>query len=183
LDNLFFIKKEFNTQIEVKKSKFISFITPYNDFKNKLEYLKTEHPKARHIVWAYRYLNESNQIVENSTDDGEPKGVAGKPTLKVLSGNNMINCAIITIRYFGGIKLGMGGMVRAYSDSANEIFNNLEKFKYEDLKEKDIIINYSDLSKVEYKIKKNNLKIKNIEYTDNIKITIIGTEDKLNQSF
>jgi uncharacterized YigZ family protein len=181
LHNLKFIKQEFNTSIEVKKSKFLSFIVPFNKFKNKLEILKKEHPKARHIVWAYRYLNEHEQIIENSTDDAEPKGVAGKPTLKVLAGHDMINCAILTVRYFGGIKLGMGGMVRAYTDSANAIFENIELFNYEKLEDRQIIIEYSELSQIEYNIKQNSVKIKDIEYSDKIKITVIGTKENLNK--
>jgi len=77
--------------------------------------LKIEHPKARHIVYAYRELNEFNQIIENSSDDGEPKGSSGVPVLNVLRGEEFINVAILVVRYFGGIKLGIGGLVRAYT--------------------------------------------------------------------
>ena len=83
-----------------------------------------KHPKARHHVYAYRYLNEYEQIVENSSDDGEPKGTSGKPSLHVLAGHELINTAVIIVRYFGGIKLGTGGLVRAYSDAVNSVINN-----------------------------------------------------------
>ena len=105
--------------LEEKKSKFHSFLVPYSQFEEKLEELKKSHPKARHFVTAFRYLNEYGQIVEGSSDDGEPKGTSGKPTLKVLQGHNLVNVAIITVRYFGGTLLGTGGLVRAYSDVAN----------------------------------------------------------------
>jgi len=68
--------------------------------------LRESHPKARHIVYAYRELNEFEQIVENSSDDGEPKGSSGVPVLNVLRGEDFINVAILVVRYFGGIKLG-----------------------------------------------------------------------------
>ena len=100
---------------EQTKSKFVCFLLPYSEFKQTMQTLKKEHSKARHFVYAYRYLNEFDQIVENQSDDGEPKNSSGKPTLNVLQGKNLINTAVITVRYFGGTKLGVGGLVRAYS--------------------------------------------------------------------
>ncbi len=68
--------------------------------------LKKEHPKAVHFVYAYRTLNEYNQIIEDKSDDGEPKGTSGIPSLNVLRGYDLVNTAVITVRYFGGTKLG-----------------------------------------------------------------------------
>jgi putative IMPACT (imprinted ancient) family translation regulator len=92
-------------KIEVKKSIFISYLTPISEFETVLKTLKKEHPKASHIIWAYRKLNNLEQIEENSNDDGEPKGCAGTPTLNILRGNEIINTALLTVRYFGGTKL------------------------------------------------------------------------------
>ena len=117
------VSDTFSTTYEVKRSGFTSYLLPYTHFETTLEKLKREHPKANHIVWAYRYLNQYEQIVENSTDDGEPKGCAGNPTLAQLRGNDLINTALITVRYFGGIKLGTGGMVRAYSEAASKVIS------------------------------------------------------------
>ena len=80
--------------------------------------LKKVHPKARHYVVAKRFLNEQRQIVEYSSDDGEPKGSSGVPVLNVMRGNDLIESAIIVVRYFGGTKLGVGGLVRAYTKAA-----------------------------------------------------------------
>jgi len=115
---------------EVKKSTFTSYILPYNLFEQTLQQLQQEHPKANHIVWAYRYLNAFDQVVENSTDNGEPKGCAGMPTLAHLRGEKIIDSAIITVRYFGGIKLGTGGMVRAYSSAAKEVIQVAQLLPY-----------------------------------------------------
>ncbi len=115
------VSETFHALYEVKRSTFTSYLLPYPLFHETLQHLHKEHPKANHIVWAYRHLNEYDQIVENSTDDGEPKGCAGNPTLSQLRGEELINTALITVRYFGGIKLGTGGMVRAYSDAAREV--------------------------------------------------------------
>ncbi len=127
---MFQVNQQSKITYEVKKSVFTSYLLPFSDFKYSLKNLQIEHTKANHIVWAYRYLNEFDQIVENSSDDGEPKGCAGNPTLSHLRGENLINTALITVRYFGGIKLGTGGMVRAYSSAAKEVINisKLEKY-------------------------------------------------------
>ena len=114
-----FVREHITNTLEVKQSKFIAHLVPYDKYLTTLTYLKNKHPKARHFVTAYRYLNEYEQIVEHSSDDGEPKGTSGKPSLMVLQGQELINSAVITVRYFGGTKLGTGGLVRAYSNSAN----------------------------------------------------------------
>lgn len=144
------IDKICHTTLEEKRSKFIAYIAPYTEFKNLLERLKNEHPKARHLVTAFRYLNEHDQIVEGSSDDNEPRGTAGKPTLHVLQGNELINVCAIVVRYFGGIKLGTGGLVRAYGDSVNLSLKECKLIKYEKKESFAFSCSYSDLSKVEY---------------------------------
>lgn len=109
------INQNFEAEFEVKKSVFIAHLCEFSHFKALLVALKKEHSKARHFVWAFRHLNELGQIVEDKSDDGEPKGTSGLPCLNVLRGAQLINAAIIVVRYFGGIKLGTGGLVRAYS--------------------------------------------------------------------
>jgi len=133
-----------------KQSKFIAHLMPYTVFAAVLEALKAEHPKARHFVTAFRYINEFDQIVEGSSDDGEPRGTSGKPTLAVLQGNELINAAVITVRYFGGTKLGTGGLVRAYSDAANLAVNGADLLP--DRKENVLVVScaYSDIGKVAY---------------------------------
>ena len=172
------VKNSSFTEFEEKKSKFISYITPYSEFETLLNKLKQEHPKARHFVYAYRYLNEYNQIVENSSDDGEPKGTSGKPTLATLSGKNIVNSAIITVRYFGGIKLGTGGLVRAYSDSANLAISNAELISYKKEEIFEYTIDYHDLQRYEYIAKKLDIKIAEKIFTDKVNLKILCEEDK-----
>ncbi len=136
--------------LEVKQSKFIAFLMPYHQFDETLQKLKDEHPKARHFVVAYRYLNEYNQIVEHSSDDGEPKGTSGKPTLMVLQGADIINSAIITVRYFGGTKLGTGGLVRAYSDATNLVLEDANLIEYKHKLIKEISFEYANVGKIDY---------------------------------
>lgn len=147
---MFTVTENIEGRYEVKKSVFLSFLVPYVKFEETLQALKKEHPKATHIVWAYRTLNEYDQIVENSTDDGEPKGCAGAPTLTVLRGQDVVNAAVLTVRYFGGIKLGKGGMVRGYSSSAKEVLLNAPLSLYE---KKDLVLiktPYSLVKRYEY---------------------------------
>ncbi|EAL7991377.1 YigZ family protein, partial [Campylobacter jejuni] len=115
--------------------------------------LKKEHPKAVHFVYAYRVLNDFNQIVEDKSDDGEPKGTSGMPTLNVLRGYDLINAALITVRYFGGIKLGTGGLVRAYSDAANTVINNSSLLSFELKKNITIAIDLKNLNRFEHFLK------------------------------
>jgi len=143
--------KDISTRtLEVKQSKFIAWLTPYDTYKITLEKLKLQHPKARHFVTAYRYLNEYEQIVEHSSDDGEPKGTSGKPSLMVLQGQKLINCAVIIVRYFGGTKLGTGGLVRAYSDAVNLLIDEVDLFEYKKELMQVFEIEYSDIRLIEY---------------------------------
>lgn len=116
---MFLIDKEFNAEIEIKKSKFLAFLAPYSHFNSLKDELYKKHEKSAHIVWAYRYLNDFSQIVENSSDDGEPKGSSAPAVLNALRGARLINACCLVVRYFGGVKLGIGGLVRAYGSSAN----------------------------------------------------------------
>ena len=145
-----FIDKIYTQTLEVKQSKFIAYLVPFSQFTSTLEELKNSHPKARHFVVAYRYLNEFNQIVEHSSDDGEPKGTSGKPSLFVLQGLEMINSGVIIVRYFGGTKLGTGGLVRAYSDSVNLVLNSASLVEYKQETSVTISFEYSNTRMVEY---------------------------------
>jgi len=150
-----------STTTEVKKSKFISHLVPINEFKKMYTELKQKHPKANHIVYAYRELNSFKQIVENSSDDGEPKGAAGVPTLNQMRGADLINTALITVRYFGGIKLGVGGMVRAYSSAAKAVIDSANIVPFIELIQYTVEASYSAQRQIEYHL--NQIGIKEIE--------------------
>ena len=175
------INSIFAASLEVKKSKFHSFLVPFSEFENKLNELKKKHPKANHFVTAFRYLNEYNQIIEGSSDDGEPRGSSGKPTLKVLEGNDIINAAIITIRYFGGILLGIGGLVKAYSNVANLAIKNAKLLEYKDIFEYSFSVDYDKIQIVEYTIKQNDILIIKREFgIEGIEYTIKDDIEKIN---
>ncbi len=109
-------------QIEIKKSKFISYyyeVNSKNDIDFILNEMKKEHKKANHITYCYKLGN-----LIKKTDDGEPKGTAGLPIYNVIDRNNLDNCIIIIVRYFGGTLLGSGNLLRTYSKCANEVIKN-----------------------------------------------------------
>jgi len=144
------IDKRYHSETEVKRSKFLSFLVEIDQFESMRKELRLEHPKANHIVWAYRKINEYDQIVEESSDDGEPKGCAGKPVLHVMQGNELVGCAILIVRYFGGIKLGTGGMARAYSEAAKAVVDEAELIPYEKEMQLSFFTDYANMRRWEY---------------------------------
>ena len=102
---------------EIKKSKFYAFnfeVDNIDEIKQILDSLKKEHKKARHIVYAYKIDG-----IEKKYDDGEPSGTAGLPLYNIINKKNLNHILIVVVRYFGGIKLGAGGLLRAYNTSGN----------------------------------------------------------------
>jgi len=174
-----YTKEIFTYTHEVKQSKFIAHLLPYEQFEQELESLKKEHPKARHFVTAFRYLNEYSQIVEHSSDDGEPKGTSGKPSLMVLQGQEIINSAAIVVRYFGGTKLGTGGLVRAYSDALNLLLETTELHEYVKKVLKTILIEYTDSRLIDYECELCNLDILEKIYDKKILYRVEASEKNM----
>lgn len=168
------VNEIFSAQIEVKKSKFIAFLCPLKDFKNMLESLKKEHVKAVHFVWAFRELNEFHQIIEDKSDDFEPKNTAGLPILNVLRGAKLVNVSLIVVRYFGGIKLGTGGLVRAYSSAANAAISTTH---FSPIKQSQSLkISLSAYAKYEHFFKKNHFEFKSDFNGESVEISLFLDE-------
>ena len=113
------IKEKYINEIDIQKSKFIAVILPIydkNSVKNEIDNLKKNYPKATHYCYGY-IING----IQKSNDDGEPSSTAGKPILENLIINQLNNVLLVVIRYFGGIKLGAGGLTRAYVDSSSKV--------------------------------------------------------------
>ncbi len=111
-------------ELEINKSRFIAYkleLSSLDEVKPFLEKLKKEHKKARHVCYAYVYNKE--MISEKCSDDGEPGGTAGYPILNVIKKKNLTNVLVAVVRYFGGIKLGAGGLTRAYTKTCAGVLN------------------------------------------------------------
>lgn len=161
---MYSIKKDIENIYEIKKSKFITKLYRVNNIDeiNKIFVeLKKEYKDATHICYAYIVNNQ-----EKCSDNGEPSGTAGLPILNVLKKNELQNILAIVIRYFGGIKLGAGGLVRAYSNSVVETLKLTEKTKLTEGYLIDLEFSYDNVKLVDYML--NDKTIISKEYNDSI---------------
>lgn len=166
--------KEFNTikqnceaQIVEKKSKFIAQIYQIESKEEAEEIIKKVKKQfydAKHHCFGYRVLQEET-MVERCSDDGEPSGTAGAPILNIIKNQELCNVLIIVIRYFGGVLLGTGGLVRAYLQASLKALEKAEYITKELGKECEILVNYSEMEAFKYYCKVNNIKIVNEEYS------------------
>ncbi|AOY86954.1 YigZ family protein [Marinobacter salinus] len=117
-------------ETEVKKSRFIARIAPVSsreEVKAWLAQAHRDHPDARHICWAYQIGRPGSAAEAAMNDDGEPSGTAGKPILNVIQHKDMGDVLVMVIRYFGGTKLGAGGLVRAYAGAAESVLSAVDR--------------------------------------------------------
>ena len=169
-------------EIVEKKSKFMAnliHVESIEDAENKIKEIKKKYYDARHNCVAYR-VSEGGQIVEKSSDDGEPSGTAGGPMLNILQKNNLCNLVVIVTRYFGGILLGTGGLVRAYSDATLQVIEKATKvIKVQGVKI-EVGLDYSNLEIFKYYCKNNDINIRNINYSENIVLEVEMEKNRKN---
>ena len=171
----------FETEITEKKSRFIATIAPVSSEEEAVSFIKDMKKKywnARHNCSAY-IIGTQQQIV-HSSDDGEPQGTAGKPILSVLSGRKLYNVVAVVTRYFGGVLLGTGGLVRAYSSAVEECLSKAVLKEMIEASRVKIEASYNDAGKLQYLFSQNNITILSADYTDVVTFDILlpaGTED------
>ncbi len=174
------IQRDIETEIVEKKSKFIANLIPIETVQEAEDIIKEIRKKyhdARHHCIAYRILEE-NQIIEKSSDDGEPSGTAGAPMLNILQKNQLANVLIVVTRYFGGILLGTGGLVRAYSDALLKAIKESVLLKKVKGIEMLVKVDYANFDNFQYYSKNNNIFITNVEYGEEISCKIELEEEK-----
>lgn len=175
------IKENVSAEIVEKKSKFIAnifYVETREEAENIIKDINKKYHDARHNCYAYRIYSESG-IIEKSSDDGEPSGTAGAPMLTILSKNNLANVLVIVTRYFGGILLGTGGLVKAYSSATTVALENANVIEKNIAELYKIQIDYTDLNKFKYFSNKNNINILKEEYLINIELEIGLLDEKI----
>ena len=177
------IKENSFADIVEKKSKFIAnifYVESREDAEEKIKEINKKYHDARHNCYAYRIITTEG-IVEKASDDGEPSGTAGAPMLNILSKNNFGNILVVVTRYFGGILLGTGGLVKAYSSACVLGLENAEIIEKNIGELYRIEIDYSDIDKFKYFAKNNNIIILKEEYLENVTLEISIKEQNILQ--
>jgi len=165
----------------IKKSRFIGMIFPCQDEQTVIKHLKTLHndyPDATHIVYAYR-LKTPQGFVYRFHDAGEPSGTAGKPIFQHLEGKNLIDVLLVVIRYFGGIKLGAGGLTRAYGNAAKRVIDEADIEPFIEMATVSLTVTYSQLQPLEYALKKLHGRIVDQQFAEQIKLVLELPEAQL----
>ena len=157
----------------IEKSTFIGYAKPIKSEEEAIEFIneiKKKHKDATHNVWAYTVGENMN--IQRYSDDGEPQGTAGIPTLEVIKKEDLRDVVVVVTRYFGGVKLGAGGLVRAYTKGAKigiEAGIVIEKVKYTEVK---IKIEYTQLGKIQNEIMNLGFTVKDTLYSEGVEIIV-----------
>ena len=170
---MFTIKENVSSELIINKSKFITFIykiETIDDINTILKELNTKYKDATHICYAYILGN-----LKKASDDGEPSHTAGMPILNVLENKKLNNVLAVVVRYFGGIKLGAGGLVRAYSNSVSRALENAVITKITKEIKQRIEFDYTNINSVNYVLKDYNITYK--EFNDNVIYEFIYEEN------
>lgn len=174
------IKENVQAEIVEKKSKFIANLFYIENIEEAEKIIKETRKKyfdARHNCIAYRVI-EDGQIIERFSDDGEPSGTAGAPMLNILQKNGYVNVLVVVTRYFGGILLGTGGLVRAYSDSLTLAIEKSIKIEKRLGNQLEVIVDYSELDNFKYYCRNNKINIIESTFEEKIICKIEMENDK-----
>ncbi len=167
-------------EVIIEKSKFMGYAKPITNEEEAIEFvneIKRKHKDATHNVWAYTV--GMNMEIQRYSDDGEPSGTAGIPTLEVIKKEDLRNIVVVVTRYFGGIKLGAGGLVRAYTKGAKiglDAGKIIKKILFRDIRFK---IDYTLLGKVQNEILNLGYIIKEILYEDMVTIVVYSKVEEV----
>ena len=173
------IEKDRKVETKIKRSVFIAhlhYVESMKEAKDYISRISSEYKTANHNCWAY-IVGEKGETF-HSSDAGEPSGTAGMPMLNALKKYNMINIAIVVTRYFGGVKLGIRGLIDAYSKSVENAIVKVPLEKLVKTIEYNIITTYDFGEILKHKITNMGAKILNIEYSDKIKLKISIEDQK-----
>jgi uncharacterized YigZ family protein len=169
-------------EIEIKKSRFIAYaqgIQSREEGMKWLEQLREQYPDARHHCWAYLLGNPSCATNAGMGDDGEPSGTAGKPILNVLQHKGVGDIMIVVVRYFGGVKLGAGGLTRAYGQAAQAVMEILQTEQQVAMTELKVDCDFSQEQQIRHWLEQSQGEILNIEYQQRVTVIAIVPNSSL----
>ena len=172
------ISETTSSELVINKSKFLNYLTPVSgveEAKEYLRYLRKKYPDANHHCYAY--IIGKNQEVQKYSDDGEPSKTAGMPMIEVLKKHDLTNVLTVSIRYFGGIKLGAGGLVRAYTKSVSEAIKTAIMTSLVQFTKMNVIIPFDQIGNVEKYIRQQT-KLLNTQYNEGV-LYLVEVESKL----
>ncbi|WP_296592230.1 YigZ family protein [Methylophaga sp.] len=163
------------SESEIKKSRFIGVAMHCDSEQSALKQLRqlaAQHSSANHLAFAWRIRSAEGFITERFFDAGEPSGTAGRPILSPLQGEDLINTVVAVIRYFGGVKLGTGGLTRAYGNAAKQAIEAAGKLPWVEMAQFSLKIDYSQLQMLEYQLKQIKGRIIDQQFTDMVSVVI-----------
>ncbi len=178
LNTFYTIKEdEYSAELIEKKSKFIATLLKVSSEEQAIEFIEKIRKKyrdAKHNVFAYRIAN----ALERYSDDGEPSGTAGVPILDILRGEKLENVLVVVTRYFGGILLGTGGLVRAYSTVTKQAIADAVKIEMKLSNEYEVVVDYNFHNILQHYFRENSIIIKDTIFSDKVSINIIVYAEK-----
>lgn len=177
------IEEDVSFEIVEKKSKFIAdvfYVQSKEEAEEKIREIKKKYYDAKHHCFAYSIYEENGKL-DRFSDDGEPSGTAGSPMLNILTSNNLSNVVAIVTRYFGGILLGTGGLVRAYSEALTKAIESAKIVEKDLGYISEVTVNYNDVEKIKYYFGQQNIKVIDINFDELVKFVIEISKDKYNE--
>ena len=173
------LKRVVTARLEIKKSAFITYAYPVTSREQAMfhvEQLREQYADARHHCWAYIIGDPNNTTSAGFDDDGEPNGTAGRPILNVLQHKSIGNVIIIVVRYFGGIKLGAGGLTRAYAGSAQAAVDEMILSPYVPMITVEILAEFATEAQCRYVVESLDGSIENVAYSKQVTLTVTLAE-------
>ncbi len=173
------LKHAVSARLDIKKSEFIAYAYPVTSREQAMfhvEQLRVQYADARHHCWAYIIGDPDNTTSAGFDDDGEPNGTAGRPILNVLQHKSIGNVIIIVVRYFGGIKLGAGGLTRAYAGSAQAAVDEMVLLPYVPMAQVQIIAEFATEAQCRYVVEDLDGHIDDVTYSKQVTLTVTLAE-------
>ncbi|MEC3882787.1 YigZ family protein [Halobacillus litoralis] len=173
LESYYTVKPEGSEEVTIQKSRFIGYVKrceTEEEAQAFISQIKKKHHDATHNCSAY--MIGEQDLIQKANDDGEPSGTAGVPILEVLKKRGLKDTAVVVTRYFGGIKLGAGGLIRAYGSTASEAINTTGVVRRQLMKEMKVTIDYHLLGKVENEVRNSDYTLERINYLENVELIV-----------